>query len=119
MDIDRLCDKYGFAWDYMGIYIKIRSNKDVWYIEDGLDYSEKVIILYHGNSNVCSFNNMRGYKKSKKNNWNISNNQIWHLQTSNKMNLEEVFKYINWHDKKYDTKGVKQNAGKRMDRTTI
>lgn len=101
MEIDKLCDKYGFTWGYMGMYIKIKSKMDIWYIDDELDYSEKSIILYHGNNNLCSFNSLRGYKKSCKNNWNISNNSIWHRQTSYKMNLYEVFRYINWHDKKY------------------
>jgi hypothetical protein len=110
MELDKLCEKYGFTWDYSGMYIKIKSNMDVWYIEDELDYSERCITLYHGNKSVYSMNSYRGRKKSNRNTWNISNNQIWHRQTSNKMNLKEVFRYICRHDKKYKTKGVMQNV---------
>jgi hypothetical protein len=101
MDIDSLCKKYGFTYEYMANHIKIRSNNDVWYIDDYIDFSKREIILYHENNNNVSVGMFRGYRKSNKNSFNMNNNKIWHRQTNKLMNINEIFKYINKHDQKY------------------
>lgn len=105
MSIEKLCEKYGFTYYEMAGHYKIKSKMDTWYIDKWIeDYSEREILLYHENSNTFSVSMFKGFKKSNKHNFNINNNKIWHLQTTKKMNLKEVFKYIARHDKKWDIK---------------
>lgn len=99
MSIAKLCEKYGFTYESIQNYIKIKSKLDVWYIEKGLDFSKEQIELYHENPI-----DRQDIKKNVtyRNNFNINQNSIWHRQKTKKMTIDETFVYISSHDKKYD-----------------
>ena len=79
--ISNLCLEYGFEWDVIGSYIRLRSKRDSWAIEKG-DLDRFVIKLKH-------FNNYQGSGCHKQGSFS---------------SLEDIFKYIKGHDNKHSTK---------------
>jgi len=80
-EINNLCLEYGFTWDTIGSYIKLRSKRDSWAIDKG-DLDGFVIKLGH-------FNNYGGAGTHKQGSFS---------------NIEDIFKYIKGHDNKHSTK---------------
>lgn len=101
MSVAKLCEKYGFEYESIAHYIKVKSKYDVWYIEKGLDFTKEEIELYHENPI-----DRQGFKKTitDKNNFNINQNSVWHKQKTKKMTIEGAFAYMDGHDNKYKEK---------------
>lgn len=80
-EVNNLCLKYGFTWDIIGNYIKLRSKRDSWIIE-----------IFSLNKDRIELKHLNNYGKNTA-----------HHQGMFK-SIESIFKYIDGHDNKFNTK---------------
>lgn len=66
MELRGLCLRYGFHWDKIGEYIRIRSKRDTWYVKD-LNHEGRLISLNHQNKYGDSRFHFHGKHKDLKN----------------------------------------------------
>jgi hypothetical protein len=77
--INKLCTQYNFRYDIIDQYIRIYSNRDTWYFIDK-DYRpyEKIKLLHANNSRGAGTHQQKGEFRD----------------------LNEIFRYIDKHDKR-------------------
>jgi hypothetical protein len=82
-ELNKLCIKYGFRCDVIGRYIRVFSIRDTWYFINK-DYKpyENIKLLHANNYGSAGTHRQKGEFR----------------------NINEVFDYINKHDKKEFTK---------------
>ena len=73
--LNNLCRRYGFSYDEIGCYIRIKSYRATWYIVN-MDYQKHLIELFHENTRGKAY--MHSHEKHK--------------------TLSNIFKCINSHD---------------------
>jgi len=95
IELESLCLQYGFQFDKIGKYIRIRSKRDTWYVLD-MEHEGRSILLEHQNSRY-------------------SGDANFHFQSKHK-NMRNVFKSIKSHDNIYQI-GHRNNKLTRITNT--